>query len=247
MNFYFILGVAPTATASEIKTSYRKLAALHHPDRGGLTSKFQQIQAAYDCLSNADKRMHYDRTFGGTKQYANQPQRRNHDIKIHVTVSLLSTLGDHTKELTVTAPNTGSKDVSITIPRGVPQSSTIKYQGLGEWHDTSKPPGDLYASVTIALPKNTWLQHDALYQKLPINALDLITGTGHEFITPFNSALELVIPAGTQPGTVFRVAKHGLMTTQGNRDDLYLVIDAIIPQLSTSQCEILTKAKKEIF
>jgi curved DNA-binding protein len=60
MNPYEILGVVKTATPEEIKKTYRKLAALHHPDRGGDTAKFQEIQAAYDTLSDPEKRAQLD-------------------------------------------------------------------------------------------------------------------------------------------------------------------------------------------
>lgn len=60
MTYYEILGVGDTATADEIKRSYRKLASQHHPDKGGDKSRFQEIQQAYDTLSDASKRQQYD-------------------------------------------------------------------------------------------------------------------------------------------------------------------------------------------
>ena len=57
---YETLGVSKTATPEEIKTAYRKLASKHHPDKGGDTSKFQEIQTAYDTLSDPVKRQQYD-------------------------------------------------------------------------------------------------------------------------------------------------------------------------------------------
>jgi DnaJ-class molecular chaperone len=60
MTYYEILGVAKDAKPDEIKKAYRKLASQHHPDKGGDKTKFQEIQSAYDTLSDTDKRQQYD-------------------------------------------------------------------------------------------------------------------------------------------------------------------------------------------
>ena len=68
MTYYEILGVAKDAKPDEIKKAYRKLASQHHPDKGGDKTKFQEIQSAYDTLSDTNKRQQYDMQqngFGG--------------------------------------------------------------------------------------------------------------------------------------------------------------------------------------
>jgi len=63
MSLYSTLGVAVTATRKEIKTAYLKLAAKLHPDKdNGDEEQFKTIKHAYEVLSNADKRAHYDQT-----------------------------------------------------------------------------------------------------------------------------------------------------------------------------------------
>lgn len=47
-----ILGVGNNATPQEIRKAYRKKANKHHPDQGGDSWAFQQVQAAFDELSN---------------------------------------------------------------------------------------------------------------------------------------------------------------------------------------------------
>jgi len=64
-KLYKVLNVQKDASATEIKKSYRKLALKHHPDRNpdNLVEsevKFKEISAAYDVLSDADKRKTYD-------------------------------------------------------------------------------------------------------------------------------------------------------------------------------------------
>jgi curved DNA-binding protein len=60
-DYYNILGVNRDASPDDIKRAYRKLASHNHPDKGGDTKRFQEIQVAYDTLSDPQKRSEYDR------------------------------------------------------------------------------------------------------------------------------------------------------------------------------------------
>ena len=59
-NAYETLGVPKGASDAEIKKAYRRLAGQHHPDKGGDTAKFQEIQSAYETLSDPQKRAQHD-------------------------------------------------------------------------------------------------------------------------------------------------------------------------------------------
>ena len=59
-NHYAALGVWADASQDEIKSTYRRLVGLHHPDAGGRPARFLEIQAAYDVLGDPAARRRYD-------------------------------------------------------------------------------------------------------------------------------------------------------------------------------------------
>ena len=75
MEYYSLLGVDKSASTEQIRTAYRDRALQSHPDRGGDSVKWANIQRAYDTLIDPTKRSIYDRDGGGAsagaeKQFA---------------------------------------------------------------------------------------------------------------------------------------------------------------------------------
>ena len=63
-DYYEILGVSKTASKTELKSAYRKMAKQFHPDRNKAADaeeKFKEIQEAYEILSDDQKRSAYDK------------------------------------------------------------------------------------------------------------------------------------------------------------------------------------------
>lgn len=62
-DHYAALGLGSNAALADIKKAFRRHAALYHPDRNAAAeapARFRAVQAAYDVLSDADKRQAYD-------------------------------------------------------------------------------------------------------------------------------------------------------------------------------------------
>ncbi len=63
-DYYEVLGISKNATKDEIRSAYRKLAKQYHPDINkspDAPKKFEEVQEAYDVLSDENKRAQYDR------------------------------------------------------------------------------------------------------------------------------------------------------------------------------------------
>lgn len=72
-DYYEVLGIGRGASNDEIKKAYRRLAKQYHPDVSTdpeATSKFKEINEAYQVLSDSEKRSRYDQ-FGHTAQNMN--------------------------------------------------------------------------------------------------------------------------------------------------------------------------------
>ena len=83
-DYYKILDISEFSTQEEIKCAYRKLARKWHPDIAGnstsVISKFKEINEAYEILSNAAKKVDYDRArkfYNYTSKPKNESKEEN--------------------------------------------------------------------------------------------------------------------------------------------------------------------------
>src|ERR1039457_5717534 len=88
-DYYEVLGISKDASADEIKTSFRRAAIEHHPDRGGDEAKFRELNEAYEVLKDPEKRQRYDQfghagvgndPTGGYSGFGGQGQNVNFDF-----------------------------------------------------------------------------------------------------------------------------------------------------------------------
>lgn len=240
MDHYQTLGVARNASEEDIKKAYRKLASKNHPDKGGDTKKFQEIQAAYDVLSDAAKRAAYDNPqqhhpnfnfgggapgnldevfrqfgfhFGGGDPFAGfrqQQARKNKDLRIEITIQLNETLYEQTKNLNIKTVNGHLDNVNITIPRGVNQGTVIKYPGLGDNMFQNLPRGDLYIGINIH-PNNDFIVYGLdLIKNLTVDCFNAILGCRENIKGLDGKLFSVLIPAGCQHGTKLKIPGEGL-------------------------------------
>lgn len=256
MDHYSTLGINKTATAEELKRAYRKLASLHHPDKGGDTKRFQQIEEAYRTLSNPEQRSAYDNPqpeysgfnfntgnmedmmssmFGGGSPFMQgqrRAQARNKNINIRVQLSLEDVIAGKTVIGAIQLPSGREQAIHLTIPPGIAHGDTIRFQGLGDDTYSNIPRGDIIAQIIEIQHPIFKRDLNNLHMEYSISAFDAILGKTVIITTVENKQLEVKIPAGIQPEQMIKCAQHGVTTTNSNhRGDLFIKIKVVIPKV----------------
>jgi curved DNA-binding protein len=259
MDYYNLLNVKKSATAEEIKKSYRSLAMKHHPDRGGDPDTFKNINEAYDILGSVSKRAAYDippnnhqfnsqnftHPYSPFEQAFNQhgfghgfAQRtvRNKDVVMMVTLDLRDTLTGKNLIIQYRLAGGELETVTVAVPAGAKNGDTIRYQSLGDNGHPDYPRGDLHVKVRVNNAQGWERDADHLITKKQVNVFDLILGGVILVSTLEDKKLEIKIPRGTKPGQTFSVTGHGVPNINtGRRGNLYVEINAEIPKITNEQ------------
>ncbi|WML33888.1 DnaJ domain-containing protein [Clostridium sp. OS1-26] len=84
-DYYKVLEIQVTATKDEIKKAFRTLAKKYHPDKNrgdeNALRKFQDINEAYQVLSDEDSRKEYDKKLSNFNQNNSKKTSNNNDNK----------------------------------------------------------------------------------------------------------------------------------------------------------------------
>ena len=240
IDYYSTLGVSRTATQDEIKRAFRKLASQHHPDKGGDTARFQEIQAAYDTLGDSAKRQQYDNPrpqfnnfnpAGGPQfdfdtifnvfgtQFGQRQQRHQPTVcraNLTITLADVATGGKRTIGI-------GASTVEIEIPVGINDGDSVQYRGIGP-HSS-----DLVITFRIAASSTWGRQGSNLLTDHEVNIWDLILGTETTVKDLLGNEITIVVPKGTQPGARLRLRGRGLPGRTGP-GDMLVQIQAVIPK-----------------
>jgi len=230
-DYYQILGVSKNASQEDIKKAYRKLASKHHPDRGGDTKKFQEIQVAYDVLSDSQRRAEYDNPmsqYSGSGPNSNQwnfrsgnpmdfedlmnnfgffnrarsQVRKNRTLNLRVQLTLEEILEGKEIIGSLRLPSGKEQTLNLHIPKGVRAGDTIRYSGIGDDSIPNIPRGDLMVAIE-ELPHPVFTRDgDDLRMDFTVSAFDAMLGKSIRVITLDNTEIEVKIPAGIQPNTM---------------------------------------------
>lgn len=249
MNHYETLGIQKSATPDEIKKAYRKLASEHHPDKGGDTQKFQEIQSAYEVLSDPQKRQMYDNPQQNQRSvHASdldeimQMMRRAHQM--HSTPEIMTNIPiDQMFKGAEMRIGLNGVDDLLKIPVGLPDGARLSLKTEGG--------KDIIVTVRIVAPGFKLTNaNEAQYQQvnsngvlsgllecgdvetiIEVDALDIILGAWVDVKDVLGVSYSVRVPSGLNLGQRLKVKGKGYYhwDVQKNkaapaRADMYVIV-----------------------
>ncbi len=220
-DYYQILGVSRNASEKEIKQAYRRLARKHHPDLNpgdkSAEAKFKEINAAYEVLSNPEKRKKYDQ-FGEQWEHAEQfakskgQERVRWDFGRGGTTFEYGDLSDFGGILSSLFGDSGKGSRMRGPRRGQDIESTIEVSLEEAYHGSTR-----VVQLQIEEPCTACGGTGRVGNRI----CTICNGAGGKVIP---KRLEVKIPAGVRDGSRIRIAGEGVPgRAGGKKGDLYLV------------------------
>lgn len=134
--------------------------------------------------------------------------------------------------------------VEVNIPGGVESDMQLSVRGKGNAGPMNGPAGDLIILIEVLKHEHFERQGQDIIYNLPITFVDAALGTSIEVPT-LEKPVKIKIPAGTQPGKVFRLRDKGLPSVSSyGKGDLLVAINVFVPRkVSDKERQILEQLR----
>lgn len=290
-SLYSTLEVSENASMDEIKKAYRRLARKYHPDinkEAGAEEKFKEINAAYEILSDENKKAQYDQfgdgMFGGQNFSDFTRGAGANGVNLDDILSQIFGSGGGFSSRGgrgsfggfesfgggfgggfggFGAPNLDLQDsitipfstailggkyhynnFDIKIPAGIKDNETIRLKGKGR--SNGGYSGDLLLKVRVAGDESYERDGDNLIKTFDIPLKIALFGGSVEVQT-LHKDVKLKVPQGVKNGQKFRLKELGAVNRKsGQKGDLYLKANIIMPSISSLSPELTELLQKEL-
>jgi len=226
-DYYKILGVDRNASEEEIKRAYRKLAMKYHPDRNpgdkSAEEKFKEINEAYEVLGDPEKRRRYDAL--GESYFRWQQSGAPGDF--------------NWSEWFAQGP-VGSRTVRIDL-----EDLFGDFGGFSDFF--SAIFGGMPSGTVRTTGRRARQATPAVEQPVQISLEEAYHGTTR-IIQVDGRRIEGKIPPGARTGTKVRLAGQGPIGPDGQRSDLYLVIEVLPdPRFERKDDDLYTEVTIDLY
>jgi len=237
-NYYRVFGLGPEADSEEIKRAYKELAKKFHPDttneEGDTTAAFSEITEAYEILGSPESRARYDRQrrqtfFSGAETPGDRKARAWEFNGVPSPEGPSSPSATRSHSATVKVPlrlAVGGGEVHVTgLPGGMYVVSVPAGTSAGSVAIVETPQGQFKIRLVIEDDPPFFLKGNSIEMPIRLNLAQAVLGMRKELSNPAGIQFSLEIPAGVQPGAVFRIPGKGLAG-----GDLVIRVEIEIPR-----------------
>lgn len=272
-SLYDTLGISKDASSDEVKKAYRRLARKYHPDinkEAGAEDKFKEINAAYEILSDENKRKQYDMygdtMFGGQ----NFGDFARNNVNLSDILNSIFNGGfkggfkssgfdfgfgnfenenlDIQANLEIpleTAVNGGEMEISLNnqnLKIRIPSgiNDGEKLRLKGKGNIGRSGNGDVILTIKIAKDEKYTKNGDDLYMNIDIPLKTALFGGKFEVET-FKKNATIKIAENTKNGQKIRLKGYGIQNRKTKiYGDLYLIANVVLPNIN----ELDSKTRK---
>ncbi len=136
---------------------------------------------------------------------------------------------------------TGEESIDVDIPAGIGDGQTISIPGKGAAGERGAPSGDLFLTVHVRPHASFERRGEHILSKLDIG-FSLATLGGSVNVDTVYGPVKMKIPAGTQPGEVFRIRGKGLKSVRGwGAGDHLVTVNVRVPKKLSKEEETLVR------
>lgn len=257
-DYYAVLGVSRDASDAEIKRAFRELARKHHPDVGPPDNgeAFREINEAYAVLSDPESRARYDRwghpdDATGLSAVVEAAQdifhdlfrgrrgrQRGRDLRYTLELTFEQAAFGCSRVIEVPSGDGRTREFTVVVAPGIKDGGVKTFKGEGEPGRGGASAGDLHVHLRVA--EHAVFRRDGLdvRSEHTIGFPQAALGAVLEIAT-LDGPIRMRIPAGTQPGQVFRIRGRGIPQAAGKnapRGDHLVHIQIAVPtELSPRQ------------
>lgn len=167
--------------------------------------------------------------------------RRGRDYRTSITIDFEEAIFGATKTISVDGNQT-----KLKIPAGIFDGQSIRLAGKGgEAPSADGQRGDLYVEVRVRAHKHLTREGDLILSDVTISMVDAVLGTEIDVET-VDGKITMKVPAGTQPGTNFKLSGHGAPHLGSDQRGPHIVtINVEIPRnLNKKQKELIEEFGK---
>lgn len=159
----------------------------------------------------------------GSNSFENTARPANKNINVEATISLEDVISNNKLSLHLS----NGKNLKIQLPKYVEEGQVIRLRGQGEQYYPGKS-GDMLLTIKIKKHPYFELKGRDLYSEQPIDLQIAVQG-GKLSVQTLEGQVSLTIPEWTNSGKLFRLKDKGLPTKKGERGNLYIKLNIMLP------------------